>query len=262
MPLTIATPRTTAKAVRKAAELAAEEALERDADHRAAHLLHRVEDVVRGRVPEVLDDQAVGEEEDAVGDRGGVRVMGDHDGRLAVGRHRVAQQVEDLAARRRVEVARRLVGEHDGRPRDERARDRDSLLLAAGELGRPVRETLREPDLAVSSSTHSRSGFVSGQLEREDDVLLAREHRQQVEELEDEPDVLAPELRQLRVVETRDVGARDRDRALVGRSSPARMCMSVDLPEPDGPITAVSLPAADVERHAAERVHAMSPSTP
>ena len=27
----------------------------------------------------------------------------------------------------------------------------------------------------------------------------------------------------------------------VGRSSPARMCISVDLPEPDGPMTAVSL---------------------
>src|SRR5581483_1718766 len=29
-----------------------------------------------------------------------------------------------------------------------------------------------------------------------------------------------------------------------GRSSPARMCISVDLPEPDGPITAVSFPLA------------------
>ena len=36
----------------------------------------------------------------------------------------------------RVEVAGRLVGEDDGRPRDERARDRDALLLAARELGR------------------------------------------------------------------------------------------------------------------------------
>jgi hypothetical protein len=29
---------------------------------------------------------------------------------------------------------------------------------------------------------------------------------------------------------------------VVGRSSPARMCMRVDLPDPDGPITAVSCP--------------------
>ena len=30
----------------------------------------------------------------------------------------------------------------------------------------------------------------------------------------------------------------------VGRSRPARMCISVDLPEPDGPMTAVSWPLA------------------
>jgi hypothetical protein len=29
---------------------------------------------------------------------------------------------------------------------------------------------------------------------------------------------------------------------VVGRSRPARMCMSVDLPEPEGPMTAVSSP--------------------
>ena len=40
----------------------------------------------------------------------------------------------------------------------------------------------------------------------------------------------------------------------VGLSSPARMCISVDLPEPDGPITAVSRPSSDVDGHAAQRV--------
>ena len=30
----------------------------------------------------------------------------------------------------------------------------------------------------------------------------------------------------------------------VGRSSPASMCMSVDLPDPDGPMTATSSPRA------------------
>ena len=32
------------------------------------------------------------------------------------------------------------------------------------------------------------------------------------------------------------------------------MCISVDLPEPDGPITAVSLPRSTLERDAAQRV--------
>ena len=40
----------------------------------------------------------------------------------------------------------------------------------------------------------------------------------------------------------------------VGRSSPARMCISVDFPEPDGPITAVSAPLGDLDGDAAECV--------
>ncbi len=36
------------------------------------------------------------------------------------------------------------------------------------------------------------------------------------------------------------------------------MCISVDLPEPDGPITAVSLPALDLERDAAQRARPRS----
>ncbi len=32
---------------------------------------------------------------------------------------------------------------------------------------------------------------------------------------------------------------------LVGRSSPARMCISVDFPEPDGPMIALKPPAAN-----------------
>ena len=41
----------------------------------------------------------------------------------------------------------------------------------------------------------------------------------------------------------------------VGWSRPARMCINVDLPDPDGPITAVRRPFGDVDRHAAQRMH-------
>ena len=52
-----------------------------------------------------------------------------------------------------------------------------------------------------------------------------------------------------------DVGAGDRRRCRsVGLSRPARMCMSVDLPEPDGPITAANWPGGDVEGDAAEGI--------
>ena len=83
---------------------------------------------------------------DAVGGGGGARVVRDHHGRLAVDRDGVAQQVEHRGARGRVEVARRLVGEQHGRARDQRAGDRDALLLAAGQLGRLVVAALGQAD--------------------------------------------------------------------------------------------------------------------
>ena len=45
----------------------------------------------------------------------------------------------------RVEVAGGLVGEHDARLGDERARDRDALLLSARQLVGHVAEPLAEP---------------------------------------------------------------------------------------------------------------------
>ena len=46
----------------------------------------------------------------------------------------------------------------------------------------------------------------------------------------------------------------------VGLSRPARMCMSVDLPEPDGPITAVSRPWAMSTETPRRASTAVSPS--
>ena len=99
------------------------------------------------------------------------------------------------------------------RPRDEGAGDGDALLLAAGELGRAVREAVVRPTLATTSSSHAWSGLLPGELERQHDVLGRREHREQVEELEDEADVVAAQLRQLGVVEAADVDAGDGDLA-------------------------------------------------
>src|SRR3712207_7369901 len=74
-------------------------------------------------------------------------------------------------------------------------------------IRRPPRSTL------FPYTTLFRSvGPLAGDLERQEDVLLGREHREQVEELEDEADVAAPQLRQRGVVELRDLGAVDRDR--------------------------------------------------
>ena len=53
---------------------------------------------------------------------------------------------EHLGAGARVEVAGRLVGEDDLRPAGQRPRGRDPLLLAAGELARPVAQPVAQAD--------------------------------------------------------------------------------------------------------------------
>ena len=56
------------------------------------------------------------------------------------------EDAHHLDAGPRVEVAGRLVGEENRRVRDQRARDGDALLLAAGELIRMVIGAIAETD--------------------------------------------------------------------------------------------------------------------
>ena len=119
-----------------------------------------------------------------------------------------------------------------------------------------MRAPVAEPDATRCSSLEPRRvGLLARDREREPDVLLGGQHRQQVEELEDEADVLAPELRQLGVASSVVISFP----AIVtvpevGLSSPARMCISVDLPDPDGAHDRGQLALLDVQRDAAQGV--------
>ena len=77
--------------------------------------------------------------------------------------------------------------------------------------------------------------LAAGDLERQEDVLLGGQRRQQVEELEDEADALSPEQRQLLVVQLGDLDLVEDDAPELGRSRPARMCIRVDFPSPTAP---------------------------
>ena len=72
--------------------------------------------------------------------------MGDHDDRVAVVVDELAQQREHVAAGAGVERAGGLVGEDDLGAGDERAGDRDALLLAAGQLRGAVAQAFVEAD--------------------------------------------------------------------------------------------------------------------
>ena len=209
---------------------------------------------MRGRAPEVADDPPVGEKQHAIGDRRGVRVVRDHHGRLTERVDGLAQQRQDLAARGRVEVAGRLVGEHHARTRHERPRDRDPLLLAARQLRRAVRETITEPDLLDQLGQPLRVRLAAGELERQRDVLGRREHRQQVEELKDEPDVVTAQLGQLRVVERRDLDAGDRDLARRRPVQPGEDVHQRRLARARRAHHRGQPPLSDLDGHAAQRV--------
>ena len=98
--------------------------------------------------------------------------MLDHEQREALGTQ-PAEDVEDLGAARRVEVRRRFVEHHDRRPEGEKARDREPLLLAAGERRRVPSLEAREADRGerAGHALGHRRGSDPGVLEREDHLL-------------------------------------------------------------------------------------------
>ncbi len=78
--------------------------------------------------------------------------------------------------------------------------------------GRWVRRSL-EPDRVDQPVEPLAVGLAAGDRERQHEVLLGGEHRQQVEELEDEAELVAAQLGQLAVVEVGDLLAVEDDGA-------------------------------------------------
>ncbi len=108
-----------------------------------------VADLHRGRPgrADALGDRAtVGDVDDTVGHAFDELVVGHDDAGRALGADQVAQHIQDRLGGRRVELARRLVGEQQRRARRERDGERDALLLAARELVAEGVATSREPD--------------------------------------------------------------------------------------------------------------------
>ena len=149
-----------------------------------------------------------------------------------------------------VEIAGRLVGEHQRRLAGERARDRHALHLAARELGRLVLHPVGEADLLEQLLDPLLALARARALEQQRhlDVLVGGDLRQQVEALEDEADLAVADVGQLVDVELGDLlavaaGTSRSD----GVSRQPTMLSSVDLPEPEGPTMATNSFGCDDE---------------
>src|SRR3954471_676415 len=104
--------------------------------------------VARSRrlLPMVVDHDAVAHVDDALRRARQLLVVRDDDDRRAVAIH-LREQLDHLRSGFRVELTRWVVGQKNPRPIRKSPGDRDALLLAAGELRRPVFATPAKPNV-------------------------------------------------------------------------------------------------------------------
>ena len=161
---------------------------------------------------------AIAHVEDAAGNGSGLGVVGDHEGgltELLIGAH---QHLEHCFGVLCVKVAGGLVGENDGRPRNERAGDGDTLLLAATQLGGAMLEAaldgqkLAEMVEVVDVERAFAAAHGPGDL----DIAHGGEGGEQIELLEDKADAIFAEAGALSIVKSGEVDAIDDDAALGG----------------------------------------------
>ena len=145
--------------------------------------------MARGLGRDVVDDAAVAKEDDPVGPRGEMGVVGDDDrGDAALAR--IGDQLHHRLAVRRVERPRRLVGKEQTAFADHGPGDRDSLALAAGELIGIMPGPVGEPE----PLERRHAGRVrpprrkAVELEGQRHVLERGEAGQEIEVLEDVAD--------------------------------------------------------------------------
>ena len=145
-----------------------------------------------------------------------------------------------------VEVAGRLVGEQERRVVDERARDGEALLLAAGELVGEPRRRRRQPEASISARPRAGAprrapGSRAGSRTFSSPVSSGTRWKN----WKTKPTRARRSARELALGAAVDALAGDLDACRPrGGRAPPRRCRSVDLPEPERPTTATSSPGA------------------
>ena len=183
----------------------------------------------------------------AVGQAGDYGVVRDHHDGASLAMQ-FAQQAQDDLFVDRIQIAGGLVGQNDFRIVDQGARDAHPLLLAAGELGGQMPGAVFQAHVGQRRERLLLVGHAVKVL-RQHDVFERGQVRNQVELLEDEADFFRPGAVQIL---GGNAGPRLRRRARSRRRWDDRGSRSdstsVDLPEPEGPMTASHSPGVNFER--------------
>ena len=134
---------------------------------------------------------ALFEVEDAVGDGGGLGVVGDHHDGFAVVLGEGSEEGENRAGGFAIEVAGGFISDEEFGVVHDGTSDGDPLFLAAGEFGGAVLGAIGKPH-EVEGSICASPAFGAGEgheKEGQFHVLEGRENRHQMVELKDVSDV-------------------------------------------------------------------------
>ncbi len=200
-------------------------------------------------------DAAVAHHDLAIGIGGDARLVRDqHDGRSLVAGS-VDEQVHHELARQRVEGAGGLVGEHHAGVGDHRSCQRDPLRLTARQLPGATSRELRQPDLVEprARSVQRLAPTHSGEEQRQRDVLDRAELGHELTELEDEAELLAPELGTRPFGEGVDARPVEPHFALVGAQDARETVQQRRLAGAARPHDRQDFTRGNVEVHAAQR---------
>jgi len=145
-----------------------------------------------------------------------------------------AQEPEHLPGRARVEVAGRLIGEDQLGPAISARATSHTLLLAAGELARRCDSRSAIRVLRRDSRT-TRCRSCTGQIRGQGDVSPAVSVGTRLNDWNTKP--ISSRRQSVRPASSsRSISwPPTNERPDVGESRPAMQCISVDLPDPDGP---------------------------
>jgi hypothetical protein len=161
---------------------------------------------------------------------------------------------QDLVAGAGVEVPGRLVGQQHRWIDRERTRDGDALTLTARELVGQVLQAMGElhERQELAGALVDFQPRPAAQVQRKTDVFQAGERRQEVEELEDEPDLVPSDAGQVVVRELGQRPSLDAHGAAGGSIEPANQVEERRLARPRRPDDRDHFAGLDRQRHVVE----------
>ena len=181
--------------------------------------------------------------------------MGDQHERAAEIAVEGHDEVDDLFARRGIQIARGLVGEQERWPPRHRAGHRHPLLLSAGKLDGIVMPPLGQPHIVEQGARPLHRARLAAELERHGHVLEGAQGRDEVKGLEHVADGVATEAGQLVFAKRRDLDAPHRDvtgrGAVEARDEAEQSGLSAARRTGDGH----ELPRGHLQRDVGEHVH-------